>query len=197
MREPASGNGLMRKFLLTAVFIAGLHLLSQAQSSYSYTDLNAEPSGAWTEGYNSPSVIARISFIVPMFVVEFAPVQSFVFSTGIRLWPTFWEQNAEGQSIYNPSLNPRMTLEPRYFLTQSYRRSSGRRTDYYSGWYVGLPFMMTFPELDYYMGMVFGFQCTFGKRWYWNASLGPGVSFQEGTFKMVTMGTAAFGVILN
>lgn len=57
--------------------------------------------------------------------------------------------------------------------------------------------MMTFPELDYNMGTVFGFQCTFGKRWFWNVSLGPGVSYQEGTFNMVAMGTAAFGVILN
>lgn len=189
----------MKKSGFIAVLLfSTLLLLAQEQSSYQYTDLNAGPAGAWkTSHAQTPSVIARISFIAPMFILEFAPIQNFVFSTGIRIWPSLWEKNDQGQTIYNPTINPRMTLEPRYFFNQSHRRFNGKRTDFYSGWYIGLPFMMTFPELDFAMGTVMGFQCTFGKRWFWNVSLGPGVSYQESSFRMQAMGTAAFGVILN
>jgi hypothetical protein len=56
---------------------------------------------------------------------------------------------------------------------------------------------MNFPELDFSMGCVLGFQYTFGKHWYWNASLGPAASYQDASFKMIATGTAAFGLILN
>lgn len=189
----------MRKLLLIGLtLIPFLSLSAQKQRPYKYTDRNAEP-----EGYTglartgSPSVIARISFIAPMFLLEFAPADFFVFSTGIRIWPRFWEENSEGQNIYRPSLNPHMTLEPRYFFTQAHRRQNGKRTDYYSGWYIGLPFAMTFPELDFSMGTVMGFQCSFGRNWYWNASLGPAASYQDTSFKMIVTGTAALGLIIN
>ena len=35
------------------------------------------------------------------------------------------------------------------------------------------------PELDFSMGTVMGFQCTFGSRWYWNVGLGPAASYQD------------------
>lgn len=189
----------MRKLLIIGLTILPfLSLNAQEQSPYQYKDLNAEPAGyQGIDRTGSPSVIARISFIAPMFLLEFAPADFFLFSTGIRIWPTFWGKNALGQNIYHPSLNPYMTLEPRFFLTQAHRRQAGRRTDYYSGWYIGLPFSMTFPELDFSMGTVLGFQCSFGKHWYWNAALGPAASFQDTSFKMIVTGTLAFGVILN
>ncbi len=193
----------MRKLLLIGLTLIPFQsLVAQEQSPYKYTDINAEPLSSTGQihssaPFGSPSVIARISFITPMFLLEFAPTDFFVFSTGIRIWPTFWEKNEEGQSIYHPSLNPHMTLEPRFFLNQVQRRQRGRRTDYFSGWYIGLPFAMNFPELDFSMGTVMGFQCTFGKHWYWNAALGPAASYQDTSFKMILTGTAAFGLILN
>lgn len=188
----------MKKRLITGFLLFPLLLIAaQEQSSYQYTDRNAEPVSSFTNTSHSPGVIARISFIAPMFVLEFAPIEHFVFSSSFRIWPTFWEKNTEGVRVYQPSLNPRLTLEPRYFFTQHYRRSNGRRCDYYSGWYIGIPFVMTFPELDFSLGTVMGFQSTFGQRWYWNVGLGPGVAFQEASFKMILSGTAAFGIILN
>jgi hypothetical protein len=189
----------MKKLLIAGFLLFPfLLLLAQEQVPYKYTDRNAEPSETRLTNFSgSPSVIARISFIAPMFVLEFAPVEHFVFSSSFRIWPTFWVKNSQGDRIYQPSFNPRISLEPRYFFTQHYRKSKGRRSDYYSGWYVGIPFVMTFPELDFSMGTVMGFQSTFGKRWYWNVGMGPGVSYQDISFKMILSGTAAFGVILN
>ena len=186
------------RIIIGLLLITFLPLMAQDPAYYKYTDLNAaraEYRGSDPE--KAPSLIARISFIAPMFVLEFAPTQEFVFSTGIRIWPTFWEKNEQGSNVYNPSLNPHMTLEPRFFFSQANRMVKGRRTDFHSGWYIGFPFEMSFPELDFSMGTVMGFQCTFGKRWYWNVGLGPGVYFQDSNFRMGAAGTAAFGVILN
>jgi hypothetical protein len=188
----------MKKLLITGLLLFPFLLLAQEQAPYKYADRNVEPSETrLTNSSDSPSVIARISLIVPMFVLEFAPVEHFVFSSSVRIWPTFWEKNDQGVTIYNPDLNPLITLEPRYFFTQSYRRQKGRRTDYFSGWYLGFPFAMSIPELDFSMGTVLGFQCTFGKRWYWNVGMGPGVTYQDTRFKMSLSSTVAFGVILN
>lgn len=188
--------------IIVLILLAALPLISQEQTPYEYMDLNSEARGSRSQSphagpSSSPSVIARISIIAPMFVLEFAPVEHFTFSSSIRIWPTFYVKNDRGQRIYHPSLNPRITLESRYFFSQYHRRLSGRRSDYYSGWYFGLPFVMDLPELSFSMGPVVGFQCTFGRRWYWNVGLGPAVSFQENRFQMTATGTAAFGIILN
>ena len=186
--------------IIVLLLIPIMPLLSQEQSVYKYKDLNAEGRRDHGELHGtpgSPLLIARISITEPMFVLEFAPAEHFIFSTRIRIWPTFHEKNNEGQNIYHPSLNPRITLEPRYFFTQSHRRLTGRRTDYYSGWYFGLPFTLDIPELDFTMGSLLGFQCTFGKRWYWNVGLGPGVTYKDAAFKMAPGWTAGFGIILN
>jgi len=189
---------MKKQIIFGLLLLPFLLLLAQEQAPYKYTDRNAEPSGPYlNKPSGSPSVIARISLIAPMFVLEFAPVEHFVFSSSFRIWPAFWEKNDEGDRVFQPSLHPRLSLEPRYFFTQSYRKSNGRRSDYYSGWYLGIPFVLTFPELDFSLGTVVGFQCTFGNRWYWNVGMGPGVSFQDTSFKMILSGTAAFGIILN
>lgn len=189
----------MKKALFSWLLLLPILLLyAQEQAPYKFTDLNTEHTGPHpTNPSGSSSVIARISFIAPMFVLEFAPTEHFVFSSSFRIWPTFWKKNASGDRVYQPSLNPRLSLEPRYFFTQSYRKSNGRRSDYYSGWYFGIPFVMTFPELDFSLGTVMGFQSTFGNRWYWNVGMGPGVSYKDFSYKMILSGTAAFGIILN
>lgn len=187
----------MKKSLLILLFFP-FCLFSQEQRSYKYTDLNADPPASSTRApASSPGIIARISFLEPMFVLEFAPVESFVFSSRVRIWPTFWEKDVKGQWYYSPSLNPGITLEPRYFFTQEYRRSRGKRRDYYSGWYLGLPFTMSLPDLDYSMASIVGFQCTFGKRWYWNAGMGPGAAYYDNAWKYAWPVNAAFGIILN
>jgi len=82
-------------------------------------------------------------------------------------------------------------------FNQDYRRRTGKRTEYYSGWYVGIPFYLEFPDQKYNMGATFGFQCTFGSRWYWNVECGPGFTLEDGAFRMTGSGDVSFGIVLN
>ena len=147
---------------------------------------------------DSPSVIARISMIIPKVALEFAPVDQFTFSTGFWFWPQFWPGDSDqDDDQFRPYLNMRLTLEPRYFFSLDHRASQGKRIDYYSGWYIGLPFALNLNDLDFSMGTTMGFQSTFGRRWYFNVSLGPGFKYMDTRFKMTGMVNTEFGVILN
>jgi hypothetical protein len=148
---------------------------------------------------DAPSVIARISFITPSFVVELAPSDHFTFTTGFWIRPSFREEEDDGDHRFTPvpGLNPRITLEPRYFINLHRRMEKGKRTDYYSGWYVGMPFSLGFPDLKFSLGTTFGFQCSFGRHWYWNIGIGPGFTYKEYRFRMNGSGTCGFGIILH
>ena len=147
----------------------------------------------------SPGIIARVSIITPAFVVEFAPSEYFTFTTKLNIRPTFWRENDEGNNRFYPfpSLNPSVTLEPRYFFTQSFRKERGKRSDYYCGWYIGFPFELDIPDLSFSLASSMGFQSTFGKRWYWSASIGPGMLYKENHFKIKAFAKLGFGLILN
>jgi hypothetical protein len=146
-----------------------------------------------------PSVIARISMITPKFVMEFAPVEHFTFTTSFWIHPSFRTEDENGDYYWHgiPEINPRITMEPRYYFSLKHRESQGKRTDYYSGWYFGIPFSLEFPDLRYTMGTVIGFQRTFGRRWYWNLGIGPGISLEGSEFRYATSGDMGFGIILN
>jgi hypothetical protein len=175
---------MKRLALLLLLFL--LFLSAQTRDNYR---MNPDP----------PAVIARISFVIPQFVLEFAPVDHFSFSSGLWIRTRFWTEDESGNHEFQPlpSLEPRLRLEPRYYFNLDKRNRKGRRTDYYSGWYVGIPFGLSFPDLKFSLGTTLGFQCTFGKRWYWNAGGGPGFVYEEQGFRMTGAITAGFGVILN
>ena len=147
----------------------------------------------------SPGVIARISMITPAFVMEFAPSDYFTFTTKLNIRPSFWREDDEGDNRFYalPALNPSITLETRYFFTQSSRRQRGKRIDYHCGWYIGIPFELDIPDLSFALSTNMGFQCTFGTRWYWSASMGPGVAYTDARFKIKAITNLGFGLILN
>ena len=60
-----------------------------------------------------------------------------------------------------------------------------------------MPFALGFPDLKFSMGTTMGFQCTFGRRWYWNIGLGPGFTYEESQFSMYGVSDVGFGIILN
>jgi len=154
-----------------------------------------EPEGGIT-GDPSP-VIARISLVAPKLIAEIAPSENFTLTAGFWLRASLYETDARGELVYRPSVSPSITLEPRYYFNLDERAKKGRRTDFYSGWYVGIPFSMQFPDLRYTLGTVVGFQRTLGKRWYWNISFGPGITYGDNRFYLDGAGDFGLGIILN
>jgi hypothetical protein len=142
-------------------------------------------------------VIGRFSLISPKVIAEIAPSEIFTLTTGFWMRASFYEKNQEGVSVYHPSVSPSITLEPRYYFNLDEREAKGKRTDYFSGWYIGIPFAIEFPDLRYSLGTVIGFQCSMGKRWYWNISFGPGITFTDARFYLDGAGDFGLGLILN
>ncbi len=145
----------------------------------------------------SPSVVVRLSLISPKLIAEIAPTDQFTLTAGVWVRASLYTQNAEGASVYHPTVSPSITLEPRYYFNLADRAAKGKRTDYYSGWYLGLPFILEFPDIRFTMGGVIGFQRTLGKRWYWNISFGPGITYSESRFFLDGAGDFGLGIILN
>ena len=174
----------MKRIIFTFVCISTyLSILAQTDS----LPINAQ----------TPPAIVRISFIAPKLVVEFAPADFFTLTTGFWLYTSLWTTNEYDQTIYNPTISPSFTFQPKYYFNLADRMAKGKRTDYYSGWFVGLPFAIRFSDLQYSLGAAIGFQCTFGKRWFWNFDVGPGFSFYDSRFHFTGVGSVGFGVILN
>lgn len=144
-----------------------------------------------------PSIIARLSFISPKLIAEIAPSEYFTFSTGFWLKTSFWDYDESGQSYSTPMFSPSFTFEPRFYFNLEDRQGKGKRTRYYSGWYLGLPFNIEFPKLRYSMGGTVGFQCIMGRRWYWNISIGPGFTYTDSRFYWSGAGDLGLGIILN
>ena len=153
-------------------------------------------SSSYTPEPEPPSFIGRISLISPKLIAEIAPSEYFTLSVGFWLKTGFWDYEEWGPSAH-PYVAPSFTLEPRYFFNLQDRQDRGRPTRYYSGWYVGLPFNIEFPDLRYSMGGTIGFQGIMGRRWYWNISFGPGITYQDLRFYFSSAGDFALGIILN
>lgn len=145
----------------------------------------------------APSVIARLSLVSPKLIAEIAPVDHFTLTAGFWIRASLYRQNAEGKTVYHPSVSPSITLEPRYYFNLEQRAAKGKRIDYYSGWYLGLPFILEFPDIRFTMGGVIGFQRTLGRRWYWHISFGPGITYSESRFFLDGAGDVGLGIILN
>jgi len=145
----------------------------------------------------SPSTIFRLSLVAPKLIAEFAPSDQFTLITGFWIRSSFWHTNSSGQTYYSPYFSPSFTIEPRYYFNLEDRHKKGKRTDYYSGWFIGIPFNIEFPELRYAIGGTIGFQRTLGKRWFWNIGLGPGITYYESHFHLDGAGNFGLGIILN
>lgn len=143
-----------------------------------------------------PSFIGRFSLISPKLIGEIAPSDYFTLSMGFWLKTGFWDYEEWAPSSH-PYVTPSFTLEPRYFFNLQDRHDKGKPTRYYSGWYFGLPFNIEFPDLRYSMGGTIGFQGIMGKRWYWNISFGPGITYHDSRFYASGAGDFALGIILN
>ena len=174
----------MKRIILTLFSVI---IIVPLQAQETPLKINPEP----------PSTIVRISLVSPKLIVEFAPAGQFTLTTGFWMRADFWHTNASGESYYSPTISPSFTVEPRYYFNLEDRHEKGKRTDYYSGWYIGIPFNIEFPNLRYAIGGTIGFQRTLGKRWYWNFSVGPGFIYADSRFHLDGAGNIGLGIILN
>ena len=94
----------------------------------------------------SPSTIFRLSLVSPKLIAEFAPSDNFTVITGFWIRTSFWHANSSGEVAYAPHFSPSFTIEPRYYFNLEDRQEKGKRTDYYSGWFIGIPFNIEFPD---------------------------------------------------
>ena len=143
-----------------------------------------------------PSFIGRISLVSPKLIAEIAPSEYFTLSIGFWLKTGFWDYEQWAPADH-PYVTPSFTLEPRYFINLPDRYDKGKPTRYYSGWYIGLPFNIEFPDLRYALGGTIGFQGIMGRRWYWNISFGPGLTYHDSQLYFSGAGDFALGIILN
>lgn len=182
----------MKPLLPLLLFCALISISMQAQTDSIHTQ---------TESFRmvpeTPSFIGRISLISPKLIAEIAPADFFTLTIGFWLKTSWWTENAYGNNVYSPSMSPSFTFEPKYYFNLNDRHEKGKRTDYYSGWYIGIPFAIQFPDLRYSLGGTIGFQCTMGKRWYWNFGIGPGFNYYDSNFHFEGAGDVSLGIILN
>lgn len=143
----------------------------------------------------APSLIGRISLFTPQLIGEIAPTDFFTLTAGFWLKANFWDYWEEGYA--EQTMVPSILLEPRYFFNLKDRQAKGKPTRYYSGWYIGFPFSVEFPDFRFTMGATLGFQCTMGRRWYWKFSMGPGVIWADSRFHLDNAGDFGLGIILN
>ncbi len=96
---------------------------------------------------------------------------------------------------------PQLRAEYRHYTSLEKRMSLGKRTDYLSSGYWGIQAYAGFIAVDVYssLGVVYGFQQTFGRRCYIDIAIGPGIGSYmalERSFFSVT-GNLSLGFILD
>jgi len=90
-----------------------------------------------------------------------------------------------------------LKAEPRFFVTMDKRRLMGRRTDRFSGGYVGLP--LTIELLTPYasFGPVYGFQNIIGTKGFWRIEAGLGGLLTPTTLSPAILSNLSIGFMLN
>lgn len=145
----------------------------------------------------SPKLIGRVSLVSPKLLLEIPASEKFTVTTGLSIRPSLIGTNTAGENEFKPTISPSILAEPRYYFNLEDRKLKGKRTEYYSGWYIGMPLNLDFPDLQFVFGGNIGFQCIIGNRWYWNISTGPGFAVSGSDLTVTGVGDFGLGIILN
>ena len=132
------------------------------------------------ESVESPNTVVRLHVLPPGMLVEQRVGQNATVVVDFQLGLAYHYQEVNGVSHSTLYTFPTLMAEPRFYTTQAKRERLGRRTDYFSGGYVGIPLVYTFETRYAYstftLGGVYGFQRTLGRKGYWNIAGGLGVT---------------------
>jgi hypothetical protein len=141
-----------------------------------------------------PKTILRLSVLAPGFVVEQKITNKLTLV--LNLWTGFAVVgSSEGPT--NFYFQPNIAFEPRFYPNLEKRKSKGKRTDCFSGMYIGIPVTIGFPDARFSAGPVTGFQKTLRKRGYWNIGIGLGINSYQSETKFGLVGEFGLGFILN
>lgn len=141
---------------------------------------------------SKPDNVFRLSLLVPALEAELSIDETK--SLSIQTWLGF-QYTWGGVTSFN--LLGGLQIEPRFFVTQAKRWALGKRTDHYSGAYIGLPVQVELHTPYITSGIVFGFQNVIGQRGFWRIELGPGMLFYEDQLYLSRIGSFGIGFILE
>lgn len=142
-------------------------------------------------GSQEPNAIVRLSLISPALLIE----QKLKADASLSycLFTSYGYSNPNDKDFYLG-----FRVEPRYFFNQEHRKSQGKRTDYLSGGYLGVPMTVGISRSPFFeMGPLIGFQRTLGNRGFWHIGFGAGFSTHKGKTYIGPIGSLGLGFILN
>ncbi|MFZ5941532.1 MAG: hypothetical protein ACOYXB_13250 [Bacteroidota bacterium] len=142
---------------------------------------------------NGQSSVVRLSLLAPSVEADVSLDEKT--SLSIEVWSGFllaW--GSAGTSFH---MFYGLQLEPRFFANQAKRQALGKRTDHYSGAYVGLPLSLELSSPYITFGPVGGFQNMIGQHGFWRIEFGPGLMLMEDRLYMTRIGSLALGFILE
>jgi hypothetical protein len=177
---------MMKYFLIVFFSLSGFSVLLSQES---------------TDQTKQTASIVRLHILTPGLLLEqkVGNIATLIFDLGTGLRYNYNEINEEQFSTFSAS--PYFRIEARGYFSRANRESSGKRTDYNSGSYMGFQGKFGFPTKQFVgwttMGPIIGFQSTIGKRGYWNIGAGLGLVFYEGYSQTCLIGDLGLGFILN
>ncbi len=144
-----------------------------------------------------PHTTLRFSLLAPQFRIEHRLSEIATINVALSSGLVYSATSIEGQTISSVYLIPTLVLAPRFYLSQAERKSQGKRTDFFSGPYVGLPMGLVLNDQIFYGSFTLGFQRTLGRRAYWNVAIGPTAARVYADLEVTVSGNFELGFILN
>ncbi len=145
-----------------------------------------------------PKSTVRLSFIVPGLMLEkkASESSSIVFHLWAGISYTSTYSSITDQTRSSLHIYPNFTIEPRFYSHLEDRKIMGKRTDNFSGTYLGIPFTLTLTQPSLSAGPVFGFQRTLGSDGFWGFEFGVGLLENKNAMSVGLIGNFSLGFIL-
>ena len=161
-----------------------------------------------------PNLVARLSILVPGISLENRISAQYTLFCNLWLTETqisissfngFTGQSSSSNEFY---VRPMFTIEPRFYYSLEQRKAMGKRTDHFSGSYIGFPLtvgqwidlkddLTIQKELLIEVGPVYGFQNIFWEYAYWNIEIGFGLRHLPNETTINLLGHFGIGIVLN
>lgn len=146
-----------------------------------------------------PEYVLRLSIMAPGLLFEGKLTHNTTLVAHLWTGASFSFGTINGRPYSEIYFTPSFTLCPRLYKNLELRELMGKRVDYYSGTYIGIPNTVALVPggLLYQVGAVWGFQRTLRKKAYWNINIGGGMVIYDGAMQLTLLGDLSIGFILS